>query len=155
MAPLYFQRPRSGAPLSFPLRRASDEAVADAEHRLYPAAAPAELRAQAAYVHVERARVAVVLLAPDFVEKLLARRDPPRPPRERREERELLAREAHFGAVAEDVHVFEVYAQSLVLVVRGGGVLRTPQHRADARDQFAHGEGLGDVVVRAQFQTCD
>src|ERR1044072_401302 len=45
----------------------ADEAVADADHRLYRVAARADLGAEGSYVHVERARVAVVLLAPHVV----------------------------------------------------------------------------------------
>ena len=33
-----------------------------------------------------------------------------------------------------------------------GRALKTPQDRLHARDQLAHGKGLGDVVVGAQFQ---
>src|SRR5919206_4812813 len=146
MAPLYFQRPRGGAPLSLRLRGAADEAVADADDRLNRVAALAELRAQASYVNVERARVAVVLLAPNVVEQLLSRGDAARPSRERREERELLSREPNLRAVAQHLHVLEMHAQPFVLVVRRRRVLRAAQHGADARDKLAHGEGLRDVV---------
>src|ERR1700749_1730468 len=76
----FFLRLCHGVRLTLSLCGTADEAVADADDRLDGVAALAELRAQAAYVHVERARVAVVLLAPNFVQQLLARGDAARPP---------------------------------------------------------------------------
>jgi hypothetical protein len=135
--------------------RAADEAVADADDRLdasrrtspsFGAGGVCERRACAC-----RRSTA----GPTRRRRAVARGDAARPARERGEERELLAREPDLLAVADDVHVLEVDLQLLVFVARGGGVVGAAQHGAHARDQLADGEGLGDVVVRAEFQPRD
>src|SRR2546423_11931746 len=110
--------------------RAADEAVADADDRLDAVAARAELLAQASYVNVECARVAVVFVAPDVVEKLLSRGDSSGSACERSEQGELFAREADGRAVAGCAHVVEVNREARVLVARGGGLVRAAHHCA-------------------------
>ncbi len=69
----------------------------------------------------------------------------------------LLARQLHFDAVHRDAARGEVDAESakddLRLLGRAGRPL--PQGGAQARHQFARGEGLGDVVVGAGVEGCD
>ena len=49
------------------------QTVADSANRLYHLAESAELLAQRAYVHINRARLAAVVSAPDFLHQLVAR----------------------------------------------------------------------------------
>src|SRR5215204_2408226 len=108
----------AGVPFAGGLRGAADEAVADADDRLDAIGAVAQLLAQPADVNVERARVAVILMPPHFVEKLGAGCDPPGPARERGQQRELFAREPDLGPVAQYAHALRVDLQPVVLVVR-------------------------------------
>ena len=57
------------------LTRATNKTIADADHRLDTVAALIELLPQAANVHVERARVAIVTVTPNTIQQLLARND--------------------------------------------------------------------------------
>src|SRR5262245_56515302 len=84
--------------------RLSDEPVADADDRL-DVEVEVELFADSADVHVERARLAVVVEPPDSVEQVIAREHAPARLREQPEQRELLSREPYLVAAHADDEV--------------------------------------------------
>src|SRR5205085_8031158 len=100
---------------------AAVEAVADANAGFNAAATCAELLAQPADMHVERARFAVILHPPDSIKQLLARDDPSFIAREDGEQGELFARQFDRRALAGHAEVGVINAQVSV-VVDGTGV---------------------------------
>jgi len=46
-----------------------------------------------------------------------------------------------------------IRSRRFVTAGRGNGQARTPEHRTDPGQELPRGKWLGDVVVRAEFQT--
>ena len=144
--------------------RPAGEAVADAADGLDGVAdgrVVFELGAQVADVDVDGAGVAVVLVAPDALEQLVAREGAAGVRDEELQELVLLGRQGD-GLVVEPCLIRgEVEPQAadgqalfsrLVLaaaLLDAGG---TAQHGLDAREQLAHGEGLDDVVIGTELE---
>src|SRR4051812_1361710 len=116
----------------------------------------AELAAQLADVHVDRARVACEGVAPHALEQLVARQHEAAVIEQLPEEIELLRREldlfladAHLAPARVDVQVAVLDRLGLeVAAVRG----RATQDRLHARDELARVERLRQVVVRADLE---
>src|SRR5262245_66663071 len=132
--------------------RARTETITNTDHRFNAAAAGAQLLSQAADVDVERAGLAVIFQTPDLVEQLFAGRHAPLVSREDGEQREFLAGQLDAAPLAGDRKV-GVIDLELAVVVRPRRPLFVPrasQRGAHAGDEFAHAEGLRDVVVRSE-----
>ena len=107
---------------------------------------------------VDRARFAVVLIAPDAVQQEVAGEHLAAAEDQHLEELELLEGEGELFAALERLVVRDVDhdvagAQGLRLALLLGR--DAAQEGLDARGKLAHGEGLGDVVVRAELQAED
>src|SRR5688500_8819389 len=119
-----------------------------------------DLAAQAHDLHVDRAVVDLVVVQPRKVEQLVAREDALRRAEQHDEQAEFAVRERHLAAVAgreapgvqvELPAVEAIGADALgpALALLGAAAA---QHGADAREELARAEGLGEVVVGAELQ---
>src|SRR5258706_5212850 len=109
-------------------------------------------------MHVDRARDRRGVVAPDFVEQLVAGQDGAAVLDEVAKQLDLERRELdrrpfapHLGAAKVDVNGAESVG---IRGVRGHGP-RAAQQRFDARQQLHHLERLGQIVVGAEFQADD
>src|SRR5215831_7300909 len=129
----------AGPPLLFLGRVAAAHLVADVAHRLDEAAGDgAELGAQAPHVDVDGARAAVVAVAPDLGQELLARVDAAAVLREEAEELELLVRELEPPAldarlVAGGVDDQGFHLDEIVGAKGRGSPVELPQARVELR----------------------
>ena len=114
----------------------------------------AQLLTDVTDVHIDSSGLAIELIAPDAVEQEVAGQHLAAADDEQLEQLELLERQRQLLAVAEGLVVAHVDRESanvqdaLILVLRCGAA----QKRLHAGNQLAHGEGLGDVIVRAQLE---
>src|SRR6185312_3734760 len=99
-----YLREHRSKPNSFSVVATTDETITDANHRLDAIAALVEFLPQAANVHIERARVAIITVAPNAIQQLLSRHDVIGAPGQHREQRELLVRQLDAVAVANDAN---------------------------------------------------
>src|SRR5579863_5152450 len=118
-----------------------------------------QLLPQTQNVIVHRARGGVILIAPDLVQELVARKHSSRRSREKLQQLELLRRQRHFLSALHRLHAGEVHAR----IAKGEhlmtNVLRrnaldalalwgaAPHCSTHARQQFPRTEWLGHVVV--------
>ena len=136
------------------------EAVADAAQGfqiLGMAGVELDFFTEAAYVDVDRPRGHERSFFPDSVEQLIAGEDAAAMGSEIFEQAEFTYRGEHVAALdlyghGGDVNFEFSEAQHFC---RGGRLAQSTQHAANAGHEFAGAEGLGDVVVSAQFQTFD
>ena len=130
--------------------------VARAAHGLDLRAARAQLLAQRLDVHVDRAALALKVIAPHALHQLLAREHATRVLHERKQQLVFLVRERDLLSVRQH-RVRRRVGPDHAQLQAGGALLhaRAAQHRAHAREQLHHAEGLGHVVVRARVQTLD
>src|SRR5436190_10375465 len=133
----------------------ADEAVADAAHRLDARIMPGrrQRETQPADVNVDGALFDEYVVAPDVVEQARARIDAPGVG-----DQEL--QQPEFGGPEIDLAPADRYAVRGRIEPDPGDLdhfvvelRRAPaDHRLDARQQFAAGERLGDIVIRAALQ---
>src|SRR5262249_38051294 len=131
--------------------------VARAAHRLDVAGllgVVLELLAQLGHVDVDRAVERVEVLALERVVELLARQHAPRRPRQRGQELELGVGEGRAPSLDGDLARAEVDLQAAGAEARGRGDVAA-EHRADARQELARVERLGQVVVGADLEPDD
>ena len=129
---------------------------ADAAHGLDIAAGLAELDAQRADVHVERAVLAFGFKAPDPVHQRRAGEDDALVPQQQAQKLKFLVRQRHILAADLDlvaVRGDKEQAERKIAARLCG--LRPAQNRADARDELEHGERLGNKIVRPVVETDD
>src|SRR5690242_2023137 len=117
---------------------ATNETIADANHRFNAIAALVELLPQTPDVHVERAGVAIITIAPHAIQQLLPRHDSVRTAREHRQKRELLVREFDLCTVTDNANIVEVDGQTIVFVRLAHRLVRAAHHGAHTREQFAY-----------------
>src|SRR6266542_3171178 len=119
----------------------------------------AELAAQLANVHVDRARVAGERVAPDALEQLVARQHQPAVVEQLPEQVELLRRELHFlvadaylaaTCVDDQIAVPDLGRRQILAVRR-----RPAQDGLHARDELTRIERLGEVIVRSHLEADD
>ena len=111
-------------------------------------------------MHIDRAGIARILIAPDVVQELLARKDLVRVGGDKVEEFKLFRRHFDRAPLIADSVVREADLQILAahyirVGADGRGSFLWPvaaQHGADARDQFLRLEGLYDIVVGAELE---
>src|SRR5919197_3920397 len=119
-----------------------------------------DLAPQAQDLDVDRAVVDLVVVQPREVEELVARKDAVRRAEHHHEQAEFAVGERHGAAVRTGqapqvevqlpaVEAIGADAVGLALAYFGAPAA---QHRADAREQLARAEGLGDVVVGAELE---
>ena len=107
-----------------------------------------QLRAQTSHVHVDRARAAVVLVAPHSTEQRLTGEDPVRVGGEEAQELVLHVREVHDPSGDRRLVGLEVHRESAVVDARRDAVVaRATKSVAQSRREFAHVEGSDDEVV--------
>ncbi len=110
------------------------------------------------HVDIHRAGLAVEIEAPGLLEQLLARQDAAARLRQGEEQVKFLGAEVE-GTLAEaDFAAGGVNHQVREADRRGArfhAPFAAPQNRFDARNQFARVEGLGQVIVRAEFEAED
>ena len=110
----------------------------------------AQLAAQRGEVHVENLRRPVPVLVPGPLDDLLPADQPPWVGRQALQDRELLGRERHVGAVHGHLAGPQVDGERAVpqhLAGRATGALAAAQHRADPGQQLGQPEWLHQVVV--------
>jgi tripartite-type tricarboxylate transporter receptor subunit TctC len=119
-----------------------------------------DLAAQAQDLHVDGAVVDLVVVQPRQVEELVAGQDPVRGAQQDHEQAELAVGKRHGAAVGGDKTarieielpaVEPVGADSLRLALANLGA-PAPKHGANAREQLARAERLGEVVVGAELE---
>jgi NADPH-dependent 2,4-dienoyl-CoA reductase/sulfur reductase-like enzyme len=135
------------------LRGGIDQSVAQTFFRDDPVRA--DLSPQDADEHLDRIRIPLVILAVDLLGQLGARDDAAGMVHQIVEHLVLIGRQLHRRAVDGDLARGRVQAQ--VADFDGGRrVLGLAAHiGAHAREQFAHVEGFGDVVIGAEIEALD
>src|SRR5947209_8258969 len=119
-----------------------------------------ELGPKPADVDINRAAIAVEIIAPHVLEELFAREDHARPPRQLDQEIVFLGPERDRLAIELDLSLGGVDGESAEVkqgrrLIGGGGSARTAQDGLDARDQLARHERLGDIIVGSDLQADD
>ena len=89
-------------------------------------------------MNVERARVAVIAVTPNAVEKLLASDHAIRALGHHREQAELFICQLNFLPVANYPNVVEIDQQMIVFVSLPAGLIHAPHDRAHTRQQFSN-----------------
>src|ERR1041384_4641201 len=99
-----------------PMLFSADKAIADADHGFDAIAAQPEFLPQAADVHVERARVAEILIAPDVIEQILPGDHAAAAFRQRFEQSKLFSRELYLLALAYDANIGKIDGKLVVVI---------------------------------------
>src|SRR5271165_2710065 len=115
-----------------------------------------DLLTNAPYVNIHRARRHIMGVAPNRVQQLVAGEDSSRMPRQIFQQPELGGCRLLNLATHHQGHTATVNLDVAGLHnCRRQRTLEAAQHRAHPRHQLARAERLGDIVVRAQFQSDD
>ena len=133
------------------------ETVALAAQGLDAPGVPPEFFAQAADVGVDGAGVDGAGVAPDLLQQRVARLRAAPAFEQQAEQLELGGRQVELLAVEGDLEIAPVddeFADGQP-VVAPLGPAHAPQHGFHPQDEFARAEGLGHVIVRADFQPGD
>ena len=103
-------------------------------------------------MHIDRARVAEVVKAPDIVQELCAGKDPVRALGQEIQQLDLLGR--RIDMLARDDEFVSLLIDDQVVKGQLAAVIggQAAQHSAHARDHLAHFKRLYNVVVGAKFQ---
>src|ERR1035438_7595362 len=137
--------------------RGLDESVADAAHRIEVFGGGAKLFAQAAHVRIDGAGINEAVVVPHIAKQLVPGLHAPAALRQKRQQLELSGGQLKRLPAPLDQVPRSVDKQ--VAQLEGGGLCRRGltalQNLLHAQDQLSRAKGLGDVVLRAQFQADD